>query len=55
VKTLLKVLSCKDGATAVEYAIIAGMIGLAIIAAAASVGTELTGVFADVKNGLGGS
>lgn len=40
------------GATAIEYAMIASFIGLAIIAAAQGVGFELQSIFADAETGL---
>ncbi len=41
-----------DGATAIEYALIAGFIGLTIITSATLVGVELTGIFNAVVNGF---
>lgn len=40
------------GATAIEYAVIAGLIFLAIIAAIIPIGTELSGTFNDAATGL---
>jgi pilus assembly protein Flp/PilA len=51
-KSLLKFLSRKDGATAIEYAVVASMIGLTIIVAATGVGSEVAGVFTDVSSGF---
>jgi pilus assembly protein Flp/PilA len=34
-----------SGATAIEYALIAGLIAIVIVAAVTSVGTMLTGIF----------
>lgn len=51
-KALRKLLSCNKGATAIEYAIIAGMIGLTIITAATNVGTEVSSVFGEVQTGM---
>lgn len=42
----------QTGATSIEYALIAAFVGLVIIASAVSIGTELTSVFTDVKNGF---
>lgn len=42
----------QDGATSIEYALIAAFVGLVIIAGVVSIGAELTGVFTDVKNGF---
>jgi pilus assembly protein Flp/PilA len=39
-----------DGATAIEYGLIAGLIAVAIIAAVTLVGTDLSGLF----NGIAG-
>lgn len=50
--TLKKLLSSKDGATSIEYAVIASMIGLAIITAATNVGTEVGTIFTEVQTGL---
>jgi pilus assembly protein Flp/PilA len=40
------------GGTAIEYSLIAALIGLAIITVAQSVGFEVSGVFVEVENGL---
>jgi pilus assembly protein Flp/PilA len=45
----------ESGATAIEYALIAGLISLAIIAAAISIGTELNTTFTEVDTGFKGS
>ena len=42
----------QSGATAIEYALIASFIGLAIIAAAQAVGFELQSIFTDAEAGL---
>ncbi|MFM1813604.1 MAG: Flp/Fap pilin component [Pseudomonadota bacterium] len=42
----------ESGATAIEYSMIAAMIGLAIITAALALGVELVGVFESVQQGL---
>jgi pilus assembly protein Flp/PilA len=39
-------------ATAIEYAIIAGTISIAIVATVRSIGTSLNGTFESVKNGF---
>lgn len=51
-KTLIRLLKDRRGATAIEYAVIAGMIGLAIITAATGAGSEVSSVFNDTKTGL---
>jgi pilus assembly protein Flp/PilA len=40
------------GATAIEYALIAGCISIAIVATATSIGTTLNNTFTSVKNGF---
>ena len=45
-------LKCKSGATAIEYGLIAGFIGLSIIIVATQIGTELIGIFTDVIAGF---
>jgi pilus assembly protein Flp/PilA len=40
------------GATAIEYALIAGFVSIAIVAGATAVGTSLDGKFASVAAGL---
>lgn len=42
----------ESGATAIEYGLIAALIGVGIIAAATSVGTEVSGTFNDVATSL---
>ncbi|MBS0242365.1 MAG: Flp family type IVb pilin [Proteobacteria bacterium] len=41
-----------SGATSIEYALIAGFIGLAIITTVLNIGTELSSTFTDVQTGL---
>jgi pilus assembly protein Flp/PilA len=50
--TLIKILKNEDGATAIEYGLIAALIAVAAIAAMTSVGTSLTGIFTRVANSL---
>ncbi|MGD9967751.1 MAG: Flp family type IVb pilin [Hyphomonadaceae bacterium] len=50
---LKRFLKNEDGATAIEYGLIAALIGVAIIAAVTAVGTGLTGTFNDVAAELG--
>ena len=40
------------GATAIEYALIAAFIAIAIVASVTDVGTGLAGIFGNVKNGF---
>ena len=42
----------EDGATAIEYAIIAGLISVVIIGAATSLGDEIKTIFQDILKGL---
>ena len=41
-----------DGATAIEYGLIAGLIALAIVAAVTLVGTDLSTLFTDIAGEL---
>jgi pilus assembly protein Flp/PilA len=47
-----KLFSDESGATAIEYGLIAALIAVAIIAAATSVGTNLSGTFNTVAGKL---
>ena len=49
---LKRFLRDERGATAIEYAIIASLIFLAIVAAIVPIGEELNGVFAKASDGL---
>lgn len=42
----------ESGATAIEYGLIAALIGVVIITAVTQVGTEVRSTFDDVKTGL---
>lgn len=42
----------ESGATAIEYALIAGGISIAIVAAVGALGTKLNTTFESVKNGF---
>lgn len=42
----------EDGATAIEYGLIAALIAVAIIAAVRAVGTSLSGTFSEVASNL---
>ena len=50
--TLIKLWKSEDGATAIEYGLIAALIAVAAIAAFQLVGTNLTSVFNDVASDL---
>ena len=49
---LKRFLKNEDGATAIEYGLIAALIGVAIIVAVQAVGTGLTTTFTNVSNSL---
>ena len=49
---LVKFLRDENGATAIEYGLIAAGIAVVIIAAVQSVGTNLTGTFQNVANNI---
>jgi pilus assembly protein Flp/PilA len=51
-KTLAKFAKCESGATAIEYGLIAALIGVAIITVVNNAGTEIKGTFTDVETGL---
>lgn len=42
----------EDGATAIEYGLIAALIGVVIIVSVQAVGTQLTGTFESIEDGL---
>lgn len=50
---IMNFLRDERGATAIEYALIASLIGLVIIGAVGAVGDSLNGAFNDVAAGLG--
>ena len=43
---------CESGATAIEYGLIAALIGVAIITVVGQVGTSINNTFTSVKTGL---
>jgi len=51
-KFLAKFAKCESGATAIEYGLIAALIGVGIITAVTNVGTEIQGTFNDIQTGL---
>ena len=51
-KFLAKFAKCESGATAIEYGLIAALIGVAIITVVNNVGGEIKGTFTDVETGL---
>ncbi|MFR0693665.1 Flp family type IVb pilin [Enterobacterales bacterium AE_CKDN230030158-1A_HGKHYDSX7] len=46
-------LADREGATAIEYAVIAGLISIAIVAAATPIGTKIGALMTLVQNALG--
>ena len=50
-----KFLSDEEGVTAIEYALIAALIAIAVIATVTLVGSQLNTVFAKICNALKGS
>jgi pilus assembly protein Flp/PilA len=51
-KLFKALLSNENGATAIEYALIAASISIVIVVAATSVGSSLNNNFSNVSNGL---
>ena len=54
-KTLRKLFKNEDGATAIEYGLIAALIAVAAIAGMKTIGTSLNTTFEDVSGALNGS
>ena len=52
--SLMRFLKNEDGATAIEYGLIAALIGVAIITAVGLVGTNLNNTFTSVSSALAG-
>ena len=50
---LAKFAKCESGATAIEYGLIAALIGVSIIGAATSLGGQLKGTFQDTADVIG--
>lgn len=50
---LLRFLRCESGATAVEYGLIAGLISVALVAGATSVGSTLNSKFDSIGTKVG--
>ena len=48
-----KFIKDEDGATAIEYGLIAALVGIAIIAAVRALGSELNSTFSEVSSALG--
>lgn len=51
-KSVLDFFSREDGATAIEYALMAGLIALAIVAGVKSMGTQLSTSYVEIGNAL---
>lgn len=51
-KTLKQFVKCESGATAIEYGLIAALIGVSIVTIVQSVGTEVKATFQGVETGL---
>ena len=51
---ILKFWRDEEGATAIEYGLIAALIAVAAIVAMTAVGTSLTAIFTDIVTALGG-
>ena len=51
-KTLAKFVKCESGATAIEYGLIAALIGVVIITAVTNVGTSVSLVFTKLAGAM---
>ena len=51
-KTLNQFVKCESGSTAIEYGLIAALIGVSIITIVQTVGSEVKATFTDVDTGL---
>lgn len=51
-KVLNQFVKCESGATAIEYGLIAALIGVSIITVVQTVGGEVKSTFTDVDTGL---
>jgi len=49
---LIALRAVRSGATAIEYALVAGLISLSIVFWAAQIGTSVSGFFTSVASGL---
>jgi pilus assembly protein Flp/PilA len=52
IQSIKKFVANESGATAIEYALIASLIAVAIIGAVTTIGTKITTVFTEVSNNL---
>jgi pilus assembly protein Flp/PilA len=51
-KTMIRLFKDEEGATAIEYGLIAALISIAAIGAMTALGTQLSTTFTTVKNAL---
>jgi len=51
---LTRFIRCQDGTTAIEYAFIAGLVSIGIIAALGSMNSSITGLFTSISSSLSG-
>lgn len=51
-QVLKQFVKCESGATAIEYGLIAALIGVSIITIVQTVGSEVKATFSDVDTGL---
>jgi pilus assembly protein Flp/PilA len=51
-RLLRNFLRCEQGATAIEYALIASFVSIVIVGSVTLVGSTLTGIFTSVSNGF---
>ena len=51
-KLLKKIMADKNGATAIEYGLIAGLVAIAIVSAVTTTGSDLSSVFTAVNTKL---
>lgn len=54
-KTFCRILKANSGATAIEYGLIAALIGVAIIAGAGAVGTNMNTVLTTISDTISGT
>jgi pilus assembly protein Flp/PilA len=52
---IIKFLRDEEGATAIEYALIAALIAVVIAAALSPIGTRIAAIFGDIYTKLGGT
>jgi pilus assembly protein Flp/PilA len=51
-KSAWRLIRNEDAATAIEYAFLAALLAMAIVASLRIIGTDLAGTFTDVRSGL---